>query len=254
MLAIFIDSCVLAPVALTNFLLRLAEAGVVQPHWSEQVLLDGERATRRARPDLPPEKAADRFRQMREFFEDAMVEGYEDLIDELDSPDPGDLHVVAAARKAQAQSLVTFNVVDFPAPRLALHGIDVLTPGQLLCQLIAKEPGPVSVRGDTRLAGCPVAGVLPTVTERLGRGAQFRRDLLRRHADVQIPPPASPYCWRSAQPGSAWLGSGGGRSGVCDWRPRPCDLKEFGRRLKLGWLAPKTATRRKGKSHGCSSV
>jgi hypothetical protein len=45
---------------------------------------------------------------------DAVVTGYEPLIGSLHLPDLDDRHVLAAAIRARAQIIVTFNLSDFP--------------------------------------------------------------------------------------------------------------------------------------------
>jgi len=59
---------------------------------------------------------------------DALVTGYEPLIDTLDLPDPHDRHVLAAAIRCNADAIVSFNLKDFPAHALAPWGMDILHP------------------------------------------------------------------------------------------------------------------------------
>ena len=59
---------------------------------------------------------------MQDAFEDAMVTGWEQVCAGLDLPDPDDRHVLAAAITGGGQSLVTFNLKDFPDSRLLAVG------------------------------------------------------------------------------------------------------------------------------------
>lgn len=64
-------------------------------------------------------------------FADANVVGREPVAAGLDLPDPDDRHVLAAAIAGAGQSLVTFNLKDFPEP-LAPGGIDARHPDEFL--------------------------------------------------------------------------------------------------------------------------
>jgi hypothetical protein len=61
---------------------------------------------------------------MREHFEDAWVEGYEQYIPIIELPDdPDDRHVVATAISCKAQYIVTDNIKHFPSD--VLGGFDI---------------------------------------------------------------------------------------------------------------------------------
>jgi len=66
------------------------------------------------------------------------VLGYEPLIAQCTN-DVGDRHVLAAAIKAQASRILTFNLVDFPAEALSPWGITALHPQDYLLELYAKD-------------------------------------------------------------------------------------------------------------------
>jgi hypothetical protein len=57
---------------------------------------------------------------------DAKVFGYEELIEGLVLPDPDDRHVLAAAIKAGADAIVTFNLKDFPSAVLSKYDIEAV--------------------------------------------------------------------------------------------------------------------------------
>lgn len=66
--------------------------------------------------DIAPEKLERRRAAMdRALSDDACVSGYERLVPAIELPDPDDRHVVAAAIRAKAQVIVTFNERDFSA-------------------------------------------------------------------------------------------------------------------------------------------
>ena len=72
-----LDACVLVPIALTDTLLRLAEAGLYWPLWSTAILDEMVEAIEEIHPDLRPGRARHRADQMQGAFEDATVTGWE---------------------------------------------------------------------------------------------------------------------------------------------------------------------------------
>jgi hypothetical protein len=69
-------------------------------------------------------------RTREESIDDAMVDGYEPLIETLTLPDADDRHVLAAAIHCGAQVIVTANLRDFPDARLhsSILRPDIRTP------------------------------------------------------------------------------------------------------------------------------
>ncbi|MER5608617.1 PIN domain-containing protein [Micromonospora tulbaghiae] len=134
----FLDTCVLYPAHLCDTLLRLAEVAAYRPLWSRDVL-DELRRNLIAR-GIAEERVDRRLGQMAEAFPDAMVSGYESLIDGM-SNDPKDRHVLAAAVRANAEVLVTFNVGDFPEPSLKSIDIVAVHPDDFLLDQLDLYPG-----------------------------------------------------------------------------------------------------------------
>ena len=75
----FLDTCVLYPAYLCDTLLRPAEATAYRPLWSPDVLTEPRRNL--IERGIPPERVDRRIRQMTRSFPDALVTGYESLID-----------------------------------------------------------------------------------------------------------------------------------------------------------------------------
>jgi hypothetical protein len=69
-----------------------------------------------------------------------MVTGYESLIDGMTN-DGKDRHVLAAAVRANAEVLVTFNVRDFPEPSLKSYDISAVHPAEFLLDQLDLYPG-----------------------------------------------------------------------------------------------------------------
>jgi hypothetical protein len=75
---------------------------------------------------------------------DCMVTGCEGLIDGLVLPDVDDRHVLAAAIRAGAQAIVTFNLDDFPADRLEPYNVEAKHPDDFVVDTIDLSPGAVA--------------------------------------------------------------------------------------------------------------
>lgn len=145
MFTAILDTSVLWPSLQRDFLLSLAVEGIYRPVWSAAILSElevsevhklikrGEReaeATRRARHLIE---------EMRSYFNDAEVSGWEPLDGTYGLPDPDDEHVVAAAVVAGAGVIVTHNHRDFPEDRLP-GGFQVLPPSEFAANTVALDP------------------------------------------------------------------------------------------------------------------
>jgi hypothetical protein len=69
-------------------------------------------------------------------FEEALVTGYESLIDEIKLPDRDDQHILAAARACGADVIVTENISDFPAVTLAPLGMTAERADDFICDQV----------------------------------------------------------------------------------------------------------------------
>ena len=115
-----LDACVLIPMPLADILLRLAAQGLYQHKWSETIMLEVSRTLRESF-GLSAAKAQYREKEIRRHFSEAWVEGFDKLIPKMTNH-PKDRHVLAAAVRAKAQIIVTYNGKDFPpAPLLRMR-------------------------------------------------------------------------------------------------------------------------------------
>ncbi len=119
-----LGACVLVPMALCDFLLRLAEEpAMYRPLWSEEILAETEKAliTKLNRTET---EAASRLNKMRESFPEAMVPVPCELLRSVEClPDNKDRHVLAAAIMAHANCIVTQNTKHFPEECLRKFGV-----------------------------------------------------------------------------------------------------------------------------------
>lgn len=137
---VFYDANVLYPAELRNFLMHLALIGVFGARWSADVHEEWIRNLLSNRPDLTREKLERTRQLMDKAAPDALVTGYEHLIDGLALPDPNDRHVLAAAIQAGASIVVTCNLGDFPPQILEEFNIEAQHPDEFILHLIDLAP------------------------------------------------------------------------------------------------------------------
>jgi hypothetical protein len=138
------DACVLYPAPLRDLLVRIANTGVVRARWSDVILDECFRNILEQRPDLKPD-ALNRTRElMKKAVPDSLVTGFEELIEGLTLPDPDDRHVLAAAIRSGAQTIVTFNLSDFPDDKLAPYSVKATHPDDFVLDTIDLAPGVVA--------------------------------------------------------------------------------------------------------------
>ena len=134
----FLDTCTLFGQCLCDVLLSIAEQGAFTPYWSGRVLAAVERSVVE-RGHASPESMSRRTAAMRRAFPQAEVTGFEHLIDSMTNH-PGDHHVLAACIRSPAQTLVTFNIKDFPAESLDPYEIHVVHPDHFLLDQLDLPP------------------------------------------------------------------------------------------------------------------
>ncbi|HTX01403.1 MAG TPA: PIN domain-containing protein [Acidimicrobiales bacterium] len=111
----------------TRFLALLAVGRLYRPLWSSAVLAElGEHeelklVRRGVDPKVARVRASRLVEQMTAVFEDALVEGWQELEGSYGLPDADDEHIVAAAVVAGAHAIVTNNTKDFPSGRPAIR-------------------------------------------------------------------------------------------------------------------------------------
>lgn len=127
-LTALLDANVLYAAGLRDFLLRLADRYLYAPLWSADIHAEWMRSLLADRPDLSADVLERTRAVMDRHFPEAVVTGYRALTVRLDLPEAGDRHVVAAAIRGQADVIVTRNLRNFPADRLASHALTAQHP------------------------------------------------------------------------------------------------------------------------------
>lgn len=167
----FFDTNVLFGFHLNDVFLALAERGVFRPLWSADVLDELERNLKAYGIDAG--RVDRRIAAMTRTFPDAAVTGYEDLVTTM-TCDPKDRHVLAAAVRANAEVLVTFNLKDFPADSVTDYDIEIVHPDDFLLDQLDLFPG-------------LTAGAIRQLVTDYSRPEISMNDLLVRLADAGVP-------------------------------------------------------------------
>lgn len=139
----FLDSNVLYPAALRNFLMWLALHGLFRARWSDRVHEEWMGAVRRDFPDVTRGQLERTRDLMNLHAEDSLVTGFEKLLESLELPDPSDRHILAAAIRSGADVIVTHNLKDFPQENLDPYGIEAQHPDTFITHLFDLNPGAV---------------------------------------------------------------------------------------------------------------
>jgi hypothetical protein len=139
-LVAILDASVLYPLPLRDTLLRVADIGLYDPRWSEQILQEvahnliaNQRAT--------DAQAARLLDAMRDAFDEATVPL--DAITRLKTAmtnHPKDRHVLAAAVACEAKAVVTLNVRHFPIDACEPFAIEPMHPDAFLLDFYGLDP------------------------------------------------------------------------------------------------------------------
>jgi hypothetical protein len=140
----FLDASVLYPARLRDLLMDLAMRDLFRARWSDRVQDEWIAALVRNRRDLTAAQLRRTRRLMEEHIDDALVSGYEPIVDQLMLPDANDCDVLAAAIHGGANIIVTANLRDFPIDALSPHHIEAVHPDNFVSRLLEAEPAEVT--------------------------------------------------------------------------------------------------------------
>jgi hypothetical protein len=138
------DASVIYPAPIRDALLWMAFTGLVQAKWTTEIHDEWIRNLLENRPGLDRKKLERTRDLMNESVPDSLIDGYQTLIPTLNLPDPDDRHVLAAAIRSGAQTIVTENLKDFPPSELSQYGITAERADTFLLGLIDINPGQVA--------------------------------------------------------------------------------------------------------------
>jgi predicted nucleic acid-binding protein len=139
---VLLDACILYPTVMREILLGVAKAGLFTPLWSARILEEWARAVAKNLPDQEV-VARGEIALLRAGWPSSEFPQDQSLESQLHLPDPGDVHVLAAAITGKADILVTANLSDFPTRILSSHNILRRDPDGFLIDLCQDDPASV---------------------------------------------------------------------------------------------------------------
>lgn len=143
---VFIDANVLLPEYLRTVMLDLADAGLLVPHWSLEVMIEVRRNLVSDRFGVEPAKADRLIKLLGVAFPGALIEDYDRYKTRfVTKVDPKDVHVAAAAYKLSRSvrhgvTLVSNNLKDLPSEAFAGTNISTARPDSFLEVLLRAQP------------------------------------------------------------------------------------------------------------------
>lgn len=140
---LLLDACILYPTVLREILMAVAQTGAFLPLYSERILGEWQHVAERKSPETASTARVE-IALFRAAFPQGCVAPADGAEDALSLPDPGDLHVLAAALGGGAEGLLTANIRDFPPRTLARHGIWARTPDSYLRELYDAMPSEIT--------------------------------------------------------------------------------------------------------------
>lgn len=114
------------------------------PKWSSQIL-DEVHKTHVEKLEWEESIAKSFQRALKEYFPEAMVTGYEDLIPIMTN-DKKDRHVLAAAVREKVDLIITFNLKDFRSDHLEKWNLEAVHPQDYLLSLYSMNPAVVTLK------------------------------------------------------------------------------------------------------------
>ncbi len=141
---VLIDACVLYPTVMREVILGAAKLGLFEPRWSDRILEEWARATRKI-DDAAEVFARGEIAILGVNFPRAKVPVHDGLMQRLWLPDADDIHVLAAAVSGSCDGILTMNNKDFPRDVLSEEGLARFGPDEFSCRMLAEDP--VGMRG-----------------------------------------------------------------------------------------------------------
>jgi hypothetical protein len=123
--------------------MHLALTNLFKARWTNTIHDEWVRNVLKNRPDLTRERLEYTRQRMDTNVPDALVKNYKELIPSLTLPDPDDRHVLAAAIRTKADTIVTMNLRHFPKVGLEPYGVKAQHPDDFAMRLVGMNASAV---------------------------------------------------------------------------------------------------------------
>jgi hypothetical protein len=135
---VVLDACVLANQTVADLMLRLAEdPPLIWPGWSEEILAEVRRTHRKL--GWPDSLAESWQTDVSACFPEAAFDPPPGLLPRLRNQ-AKDRHVLGTAIASKAETIVTFNLRDFPPAALSPWGIQAKHPDAFVVEILRRHP------------------------------------------------------------------------------------------------------------------
>jgi len=138
--SVVIDANIFFRMWILDPVLTLADEGVFEPLWSDAIMQEASRNLPKAWKGATAAQIAAFLAVVNKAYPYAQVPDWREHMEGLELPDPDDRHVLAAAIAAEATSIVTLNLADFPQTVVNRYGIRVEHPDDFLCRMYDSDP------------------------------------------------------------------------------------------------------------------
>jgi len=137
---VLLDANILYPAPIRDVFLQLAIENLFRVKWTSNIHREWIEALLRNEPHRS-RLTLERTRDLMDMaVSDALITGYESLIETLHLPDPDDRHVLAAAIIGQCDYIITQNLQDFPIETLKEYGVEPQHPDEFLADCLRIAP------------------------------------------------------------------------------------------------------------------
>ncbi len=141
MLRATLDACAIYSTTSRQLLLYFATANMYKPFWNAEIHREWVSSIAARNKEMSRDALESISEAMNTDFPDANISGLSKLIKGLTLPDVNDRHVLATAIVSESDSVVTWNLKDFPKTYLKRFGITAISPDEFMLRMVGSRGG-----------------------------------------------------------------------------------------------------------------